>query len=110
MKAKVCGVEASKFRAARLASDQVMDIWQMCVLIETDQVCFNKPRLHQMNPRQQDSIDVQQRFDVWWVLFLKQLPLSFRKTKVVMCMVLRDAIFGQRFQLIVLRRCGNNQG
>ena len=79
------------------------------VVVQPDEVGFDLSCPHEMNAGQQHSIHVQQRFDMWRVGLLKQLPLRLGKSEVMMGMMLGDAVGGDRLQFLMLRRCQDDQ-
>src|SRR5215470_3567655 len=62
-----------------------------------------------MNASEQDSINVKQRFDAARSLFVKEIPLRFGESEVVMAVVSSDAVFRNGLQLAVLRRRMQNE-
>src|SRR5262249_10552598 len=63
----------------------------------------------QMNASEQDSINVKQRFDAARSLFVKEIPLRFGESEVVMAVVSSDAVFRNGLQLAVLWRRVQNE-
>src|SRR5262249_53768209 len=73
------------------------------------QVRFDLAAAHQMNASEQDSINVKQRFDAARSLFVKEIPLRFGESEVVVAVVSSDAVFRNGLQLVVFRRRMQNE-
>src|SRR5438093_12600184 len=62
-----------------------------------------------MNAREQDAIDVKQRFDSARALLVKESPLRLGETEIVMAVMASNAGLRNRLQLLVLRRRMQNE-
>src|ERR1035438_3110415 len=92
-----------------LPAYQLLDVWQSEIFVQRDEVGLGSAGAHQMNPGQQHSVYIEERFDPWWVLFLEQAPLCCGEPKVMMAVMASHAAFSNLFQFFVCRAALNDQ-
>src|SRR5262247_2431184 len=74
-------------RPGEFALDQFGYVRQFEILVQPDQVRFDGAAAHQMNAREQDAIDVKQRFDAARALLVEESPLRLGETEIVMAVM-----------------------
>src|SRR5262245_51879582 len=103
-------IAQSRFlRPGEFALDQFGYVRQFEILVQLGQISFDGAAAHQMNAREQDAIDVKQRFDAARALLIEESPLRLGETEIVMAVMSSDAGLRNRLQLIVLRRRMQNE-
>ena len=96
-------------RPGEFALDQFGYVRQFEILVQLDQIRFDGAAAHQMNAREQDAIDVKQRFNAARALLVKESPLRLGETEIVMTVMTSNTGLRNHLQLIVLRRRMQNE-
>src|SRR5262245_10694293 len=109
MKLQIDIAQRRFLRPGEFALDQLGYVWQLEFRIQRDQVRFDFADAHQMNAREQDAIDVKQRFDAARAFLVKEIPLRLGETEIMMAMMSGNTGLRNRLQFFVLRRCMQNE-
>src|SRR5215510_4126400 len=102
MKFQINLVNRRFLRPGEFALDQLGNIWQLEFIVKDNQVRFDFPAAHQTYACEQDSINIEQWLDSSRPFFVKETPLGFSKTEIVMTMMARNKRPCNPFQLLVL--------
>src|ERR1035437_6867801 len=107
-------LERRLLRPSNLPGHQVGNEWQTHIRVQSEKVCLDLTRAHQMNAGKQNSIHVKEWFHPSRRILENYLPLGFGEAEVVVRVVFGDdptvgAVAGDFLQLPVYRRRMHHQ-
>ena len=103
-------VERGLLLASDLPRDQIGDAGQPERLVERDEVRLDLAGPHEVDPREEHAVDVEERLHAPGPLLLEKPPLRLREAEVMVRVVASDAAPAELLELVVLGRVWTTSG